>query len=165
MSLNCVYDDTDRVRNTIIHELGHNLGLYHGGDIDCNGKPNYNSLMNYNHQFPGLDVNCSPGGDGIDHLGYSDGTRPTMVQGQLSEAQGLCPLDHPLHTAIDWNGNGIVDEGFVSWNGSFSLDCAITTSMDFNDYAALVIAPSSPSGGGAPIPTGDSGACPPTPEP
>jgi hypothetical protein len=30
-----------------MHELGHNLGLRHGGDDDVNFKPNYPSVMNY----------------------------------------------------------------------------------------------------------------------
>jgi hypothetical protein len=32
---------------TFMHELGHNLGLHHGGDVDANYKPNYLSVMNY----------------------------------------------------------------------------------------------------------------------
>lgn len=32
---------------TIMHELGHNLGLRHGGFEDLNHKPNYYSIMNY----------------------------------------------------------------------------------------------------------------------
>ncbi|MBA3267050.1 MAG: DUF11 domain-containing protein [Acidimicrobiia bacterium] len=35
---------------TIMHELGHNLNLHHGGDVDNNCKPNYVSIMNYNLQ-------------------------------------------------------------------------------------------------------------------
>jgi hypothetical protein len=33
--------------NTLIHELGHNLNLQHGGDTEINKKPNYVSVMNY----------------------------------------------------------------------------------------------------------------------
>jgi hypothetical protein len=41
---------------TFMHELGHNLGLNHGGGLFDRGdvinfKPNYLSVMNYNHQF------------------------------------------------------------------------------------------------------------------
>ncbi len=39
---------------TIMHELGHTLGLRHGGDEDANYKPNYYSIMNYLYQLDGL---------------------------------------------------------------------------------------------------------------
>jgi len=35
---------------TIMHELGHTLGLRHGGSDNENGKPNYLSVMNYDYQ-------------------------------------------------------------------------------------------------------------------
>ncbi|MFO0857302.1 MAG: M66 family metalloprotease [Phycisphaerales bacterium] len=34
-----------------MHELGHNLGLDHGGGDDINGKPNYPSIMNYAYGY------------------------------------------------------------------------------------------------------------------
>lgn len=164
VTLNCKLTLPGYVRNTIIHELGHNLGLQHGGDIHCNGKLNYNSLMNYNHQFSGLDISCDYSGDGVDNLGYSDGTRNALVQGHLDEAAGICPMSHPQHTPIDWNSNGQVDVGPVSYPGNFSFECAaLTKSTDFNDYAALTVAPRTPQNGGAPTPGGESGACPPPP--
>lgn len=46
-------------RNTIMHEVGHNLGLRHGGFDDCNYKINYNSIMNYKFQFQGIDKKLS----------------------------------------------------------------------------------------------------------
>ena len=39
--------DDDFRANTFMHELGHNLGLHHGGSDDVNYKPNYLSVMNY----------------------------------------------------------------------------------------------------------------------
>lgn len=36
----------------IMHELGHNLNLRHGGNIDTNCKPNYISAMSYTFEFP-----------------------------------------------------------------------------------------------------------------
>ncbi|SPH18794.1 hypothetical protein DEA8626_02339 [Defluviimonas aquaemixtae] len=39
---------------TLMHELGHNLGLRHGGDDAINCKPNYLSVMNYAFQREGL---------------------------------------------------------------------------------------------------------------
>jgi len=37
---------------TFMHELGHTLGLYHGGNQFANLKPNYYSVMNYLWQVP-----------------------------------------------------------------------------------------------------------------
>jgi hypothetical protein len=39
---------------TLMHELGHNLGLRHGGGDDTNYKPTYISIMNYAFQFSWL---------------------------------------------------------------------------------------------------------------
>jgi probable HAF family extracellular repeat protein len=36
-----------RQASAFMHELGHNLGLKHGGGDSINGKPNYPSVMNY----------------------------------------------------------------------------------------------------------------------
>lgn len=163
VTLNCVYGQTGFQRNTIIHELGHNLGLRHGGSDNCNRKVPYNSLMNYYHQFFGLDVDCDRIRDGAEHIGYSQGTRNTLVQGQLVEADGVCAPGHPQHKPIDWNGNGAIDQGLVGYGGPLS-DCASGTVSDFNDYAALHLPPSSPPGGGAQTPADVSGACPSTPE-
>ena len=35
---------SDDHRGTVIHELGHNVGLCHGGQDDVNCKPNYQSV-------------------------------------------------------------------------------------------------------------------------
>jgi len=44
-----------------MHELGHNLGLLHGG-LDCfNNKPNYVGVMNYRFYVGGIPTGASPG--------------------------------------------------------------------------------------------------------
>ncbi len=46
----------------LVHELGHNLNLRHGGGDGINNKPNYVSIMNYNY---GLDIPQNGGGPGL----------------------------------------------------------------------------------------------------
>jgi beta-lactam-binding protein with PASTA domain len=56
----------DEQAGTFMHELGHNLGLEHGGLDAVNYKPNYLSVMNYSFQSglivnnPSLRINYSP---------------------------------------------------------------------------------------------------------
>lgn len=95
------------VANTIAHELGHNLGLLHGGNVDCNWKPNYNSIMNYRYQFPGIDdAGCNVFADGI--LDFSVGARNTLDESSLDETVGVCG-----GVPVDWNedGDGGTDVG------------------------------------------------------
>lgn len=53
---------------TLVHEIGHNFGLRHGGNNHVNRKPRYHSIMNYVFQFqPGTaNVNSYSGaGDAV----------------------------------------------------------------------------------------------------
>jgi uncharacterized membrane protein len=45
--LGAVPPDPENHAAVLMHELGHNLGLKHGGGDHVNGKPNYPSIMNY----------------------------------------------------------------------------------------------------------------------
>ena len=49
------YSDNE-VGSVFMHELGHNLGLDHGGGDMINKKPNYLSIMNYMFQLSGLQL-------------------------------------------------------------------------------------------------------------
>jgi hypothetical protein len=41
----------DQQKGTLLHEIGHNLYLDHGGNTAINCKPNYLSVMSYSRQF------------------------------------------------------------------------------------------------------------------
>jgi len=82
--------------HAFMHELGHSLGLRHGGDVDTNCKPNYLSVMNYGRQFnPAGGASWLPGHvDGAlvrleGGLGFSDGTRSVLNESALDEAAGV----------------------------------------------------------------------------
>ena len=138
VSLYCAFS-TQNVANTIQHELGHNLNLRHGGFENCNWKPNFNSVMNYKYQFPGVDSDCDPPGDGV--LDYSRGTRVTLDENRLNEFLGTCG-----GPAVDWNGNTNIenpvtydvnrDFGGNPQNGGCGGN--LTELRDHNDWRNLV---------------------------
>ncbi len=141
VSLQCS-TSTSSIGNTVIHEIGHNFQLRHGGDTNCNYKPNYNSVMNYRYQFPGRDTNCTVPGDGS--LGYSVGTRIPLNEGALNEQAGICGVSS--NVPVDWNGNSVIETS-VSFDINASdagqvTSCGgtLTSITDFNDYGLLNLA-------------------------
>jgi len=147
--------------STIMHELGHNFGLHHGGPADrCNYKPNHNSIMNYRYQFSGLDSNCDGAGDGLglagrspdsqlsDMMSYSDGGRYNLDENHLDERVGMCGA------FIDWNKNFIQNilqspfdinryhpaEGSINYSPTTeAAECGgeFSTLRDYNEWGML----------------------------
>jgi Bacterial Ig-like domain (group 3) len=69
---------------TFMHELGHALGLLHGGTDSVNYKPNYPSIMNYLYQMEGV-----PLSNGTRRWDYSRDSEPNLVESTLTEAGGV----------------------------------------------------------------------------
>ncbi len=83
--------DIDDLAGVFMHELGHTLGLRHGGADDIHGKPNYPSIMNYalltpltwSLPFWRLDYSREPlAGAGLDTL-------PSLNETSLDEFLGI----------------------------------------------------------------------------
>ncbi len=92
---------------TFMHELGHALGLGHGGGDAINQKPNYLSVMNYVYQYCdvlGMKTNngFSPVPGGCD---YSRIDLPDLNENSLDECVGI-GIVLGLGPR-DWNGNTI----------------------------------------------------------
>jgi hypothetical protein len=71
----------------IMHELGHNLGLTHGGSLDqfaVDSKPNYLSIMNYLYQTGVVR-------DGVEVLDYSRHRIAQASETSLNERDGFAP--------------------------------------------------------------------------
>jgi len=78
---------------TLMHELGHNLGLMHNGNEDGNYTPNYISVMNYNYQFTGV-----PTETGAFVLDYSRLELVAVSEQALDEREGIAlaaPIREP----------------------------------------------------------------------
>lgn len=123
------------VAKTIVHELGHNLNLRHGGFHNCNYKPNYNSVMNYRYQFPGVDSNCTPPGNNV--IDYSIGDRLALDENNLDENAGTCGAP-----SWDWNGNSIIETGVVfdinpEEDNQASCGGTLSTLHDYDDWGHI----------------------------
>ena len=73
---------TDQQAGTLMHEVGHNLGLRHGGGDNINCKPNHLSVMSYTRQFASSPVPNR-------RLDYSRALLPDLNELSLNETIGL----------------------------------------------------------------------------
>lgn len=105
--------------STFMHELGHNLGLRHGGSADLpHCKPNYLSVMNYEFQFP----NIVPGRP----MDYSHNVVTSLKESQLSEPNGIGPSSPVgLPTAVGHTTNPAPPSHTVHTRGTTANNLAI----------------------------------------
>jgi hypothetical protein len=149
---------------TLMHEVGHNLGLEHGGADALKYKPNYLSVMNYAFQLTGLQTAA-----GERFLDYSRFGLPTMDEAALDETRGLRVPSGP---PADLMTVGICPDGKrVPWpvkEGPVDFDCSGaatgTVAADVNgsgatsrlesfiDWPALVFSGGGIGGSGATVP-------------
>lgn len=124
-----------------MHELGHNLGLNHGGpdsvagvntdpnQVKLNFKPNYLSVMNYNHQLSGISSaspNCAAGG-------YVCKTTPVSTRLDYSSFNGVVPNTLDENNGSEANGInlGNNDIGYT-WCSGIRTPIPGTGPVDFN---------------------------------
>ncbi|MFC7419526.1 hypothetical protein ACFQNF_06500 [Iodobacter arcticus] len=148
---------------TIMHELGHNLGLDHGGNEGANNKPNYYSVMNYLYQLTGLGSSAQSA-SAIDRyffakqanglgwnslckldagpcsrdfrIDYSDGSGSRLDENNLSESAMIGRGSFGAYA--DWN----LDQQFN--RSSYALDLNDDSNKaylhDYNDWGNLTLA-------------------------
>jgi len=147
--------------STLMHELGHNLGLLHGGHENVNYKPNHYSIMNYMYQFGGLSstpdslhaaeryylvngmkgktycnlVENSPCSDNF-IMSYSDGKAAPLDERKLSEAANIGRGAFEGAYA-DWNNDSVLSAGTYARNLNPQYDSTLGVLKDFNEWAAL----------------------------
>jgi NHL repeat/6-bladed beta-propeller len=100
----------DEQAGTLMHELGHNLNLAHGGpatlaitsvNYNMNCKPNYLSVMNYARQLPNAVLDQASWEAGFNYVGpgaqtsldYARSTLPNLPEGAAPEATNIASSD------------------------------------------------------------------------
>lgn len=153
--------------STIMHELGHNLNLGHGGNESTNFKPNYYSIMNYIYQLQGLDA--SPSGinayqrwrryviqgnsDGVIVscslpnsrcgppsefvINYSDGTGSSLNEAALLESSNI-GRGSANGAYADWNLNGLKDTTSIAKDLNGD-GSASSILTDYDDWSNLLL--------------------------
>ena len=118
----------------VMHELGHSLGLDHGGIDDINFKPNYHSVMNY-----GWERSSSRNHPWL--LDYSGEQFATLNEGDLNETVGIgASSAHAGHMVMagPWfvgstpiPPNLVPEVGPVDWNGNSNIDLHVERDIDY----------------------------------
>jgi hypothetical protein len=151
---------------TIMHELGHNLGLRHGGNEDTNYKPDYFSIMNYEYQ-----LNClgsATGSSAGDRYYFEGSIKDPPLPGFSSKGitsygalfngptGTACLIDYSNGSSTNLNefalneNNGLGRGGvFTDWNvnGTAQTSVAVDinfdgkggTLKDFDDWSNIVL--------------------------
>jgi len=151
---------------TLLHELGHNFGLGHGGADEDNCKGNYLSVMNYLFQFDTPDGGFVSGRPlAYSYYKFSDinenalredvasitsQSKPTIIGGAILSGT-ITPFTPTLtntNVIIDWNRNGATAGSYAQDTNYFAAvsDCQIlasgaplkSTLTGYNDGANLV---------------------------
>jgi hypothetical protein len=131
------FGTVDDQTGTFMHELGHNLGLYHGGDSDENYKPNYPSVMNYSYMFDGFIKNGLPGTYDYSRVDVS------LDEEDLDESDGIegapygygtayyCDTDSSRRDRLDWTAP-------IDWNCDNDTDDDGEINVNKNEGAILL---------------------------
>jgi len=147
--------------STLFHELGHNLGLLHGGNDQINFKPNYVSTMNYLYTMGLPQMGTASEADRYYYenfsatqpcgktfsqvlnnpstttfvMNYSHGTNPAINEAAVLETIGLSGT---AGVGIDYNCDGIISPTAYSRNlNPMGDNLSSSTLNDFNDWAAV----------------------------
>jgi hypothetical protein len=125
---------------TVMHELGHALGLRHGGGDDRLDKPNYLSVMNYSFQLGGLRKTDAT--SFLDYSRFGIGLNETA----LDEARGFGVTSGPAASLI--TVGRCPDGSRAAWpvaSGPVDFNCDKTTggavSSDVNGDGARTALP------------------------
>ncbi len=153
--------------STIMHELGHNLGLNHGGNEEVNFKPNYYSIMNYMYSHNGLPTIGNNEGDRYYfyryvHAGETTFATRYLQNGTKSLINNVYTADMPIDysdglgapidetkiseaaglgrsgtSGVDFNGDGDKTDTNLSMNLNVTDSSTVNPLLDFDDWSVI----------------------------
>lgn len=113
---------------TLMHELGHLLGLLHRGDTDSSYAPNYHSVMNFTWQVP------VPGYETSWVLDYSQSVLAPLDEKALDEPTGIGGhAGHwvPAGPLAGLAGRLVPESGPIDWNeDGDTMDSGVVVDVD-----------------------------------
>jgi hypothetical protein len=125
----------------LLHELGHNLGLYHGGfkaEKDVDNKPNYLSLMHaaFLYDVPILDYSgCELSPLDEKNLNEQEGIGQSCPEGRMTVFFSPFPTIVPTGVPVDWNHDGgFNDTGVIA---DINKDRKLTILHGHDDWSNL----------------------------
>lgn len=129
-----------QLAGTIMHELGHTLGLGHGGVytgengeniiVDMNYKPNHLSIMNYTYQLTGLKTTS-----GNVFIDYQDFELPEINEQRINENDGIDPKG--ATSGRDLAAKLYVGNTFLWFDGDKEFSEIAKQPIDFNGNGKL----------------------------
>lgn len=120
-----------QLAGTLMHELGHNLGLRHGGNDDNNYKPNYLSIMNYEYQFYGFEI-----GGTVGALDYSAVRVAAFDEAAVNDLTAFAPVAPSTEQDLGRIGGLRFNGAKVSmFSATDFVDFNNNKQYDFNPYA------------------------------
>jgi hypothetical protein len=130
----------DQVAGTFMHELGHALGLRHGGNRFTNCKPNYLSVMSYSRQMPGAPITSWATKGTLDYSPEElPGINIPLDEANLNELTGLGitnPSDNRVTVVGPGKGSVLNVTGSINWDGDSLPAEVLAAQTDVNRLVA-----------------------------
>lgn len=150
-----------------MHELGHNLGLCHGGpkmssdsstpcsgDVNIDRKPNYFSVMNDSFAYNGLIINNQDGNydyspfegisslneNALDEINGIDGKNqfsPIQIYGTIYLCNSIIKSVMQVNSRIDWNCDNMYSSNIPPFD--INGDSTFSTLNSYSDWANLIL--------------------------
>ena len=127
---------------TFMHEIGHALGLRHGGNEFTNCKPNYLSVMSYTRQFSGSPISSTTWLTWA--LDYSSQPLGLLTESTLNEQAGIgaaaCAQPPSCNVTVHGPGSGSVvrADGSINWDGDTNFNENPAAPTDINSITGTI---------------------------